>query len=248
MTTRNAESATRARRLAEEAAAAATAGAAEMAAMSAAMSGIAASGGEIAKIIKTIDEIAFQTNILALNAAVEAARAGEHGLGFAVVADEVRTLAQRAASAARETAGKIEGSIARTEQGVTINRRVSERLDEIVVKVRDVNALVAEVAAASQDQSTGVNQITGAIQQMDAVVQNNAVVAEQGAAAATELSSQADALVGAVGQLARLIGESGTERARAAATTRPTAAADAGLPSRRSGPAISRPEAVGVLN
>src|SRR5207344_1311163 len=123
---------------------------ATLADMMTSMQEIGASSGKIGKIIKTIDEIAFQTNILALNAAVEAARAGEAGMGFAVVADEVRNLAQRSAQAAKETATKIEGAIAKTAQGVGISSKVAARLQEIVAKVRQVDALIAEVANASR--------------------------------------------------------------------------------------------------
>src|ERR1022692_3094256 len=126
--------------------------------MIAAMEGIKVSSDETAKIIKTIDEIAFQTNILALNAAVEAARAGEAGMGFAVVADEVRNLAQRSAQAAKETAAKIEGSLTRTTQGVEISAKVAASLDEITAKVRQVDELVAEVSGASREQTEGIGQ------------------------------------------------------------------------------------------
>jgi methyl-accepting chemotaxis protein len=135
---------------------------AEMNAMSRSMDAIKGSSDNIAKIIKTIDEIAFQTNILALNAAVEAARAGEAGMGFAVVADEVRNLAQRSATAARETADKIEDSIRKSQEGVTISGRVSASLQEILTKARQVDDLVAEIASASKEQSPGVEQISTA--------------------------------------------------------------------------------------
>src|ERR1700751_6113059 len=127
-----------------------------------AMGEIISSSGKISKIIKTIDEIAFQTNILSLNAAVEAARAGEAGMGFAVVADEVRNLAQRSAQAAKETAAKIEGAINNTARGVTISTKVSEALNEIVNKSRQVNELAAEVAGASREQTQGITQINAA--------------------------------------------------------------------------------------
>ena len=116
-------------------------GVTDMQSMSAAMDAIKVSSDDIAKIIKTIDEIAFQTNILALNAAVEAARAGEAGMGFAVVADEVRNLAQRSAQAAKETAAKIEGAINKTAQGVQINGKVAAALNDIVTKARQVDEL-----------------------------------------------------------------------------------------------------------
>src|SRR5690606_32986476 len=117
--------------------------AADMGAMGAAMREIQSSSDEIRKIIKTIDEIAFQTNILALNAAVEAARAGEAGMGFAVVADEVRALAQRSAQAAKETAAKIENAVTRTHQGVALTSKVEQALNEIVSNSRRVDELIA---------------------------------------------------------------------------------------------------------
>lgn len=206
MTNRNAESAGKASELSRQARLAADAGATDMQAMSAAMTDIKASSDGIAKIIKTIDEIAFQTNILALNAAVEAARAGEAGLGFAVVAEEVRALAQRSAQAARETAVKIEDAITKTSQGVQISDKVSRSLAEIVDKVRSVDELVAEVSAASREQSQGVNQISSAVTQMDRIVQNNAAAAEESANAAEMLDAQSNALRAAIGELLRLAG------------------------------------------
>jgi len=190
MTKRNADNAHKANELAKDARLAADKGAKDIQAMSAAMEAIKVSSDDIAKIIKTIDEIAFQTNILALNAAVEAARAGEAGMGFAVVADEVRSLAQRCAQAAKETAGKIEGSITRTGQGVEISQRVTLSLNEIVLKVRQVDELVAEVSAASREQTGGLTQINTAVNAMDKVTQGSAASAEQCAAAAKELNAQ----------------------------------------------------------
>jgi ABC-type transporter Mla subunit MlaD len=180
-----------------------------MQAMSAAMDAIKTSSSDIAKIIKTIDEIAFQTNILALNAAVEAARAGEAGMGFAVVADEVRNLAQRSAQAAKETAAKIEGAIARTEQGVQISAKVAQALEEIVTKVRQVNQLVTEVSAASKEQTQGIDQVNTAVSQMDRVTQSNAASAEEAASASEELNAQALSLKDAVSQLLALAGTTG---------------------------------------
>ena len=173
--------------------------------MAAAMEAIKVSSDDIAKIIKTIDEIAFQTNILALNAAVEAARAGEAGMGFAVVADEVRNLAQRCAQAAKETAGKIEGAIAKTGQGVDISSKVAAALNEIVTKVRQVDELVSEVASASREQTDGITQINTAVGQMDKVTQSNAANAEESAAAAEELNSQAGIMKQSVAELLQLV-------------------------------------------
>jgi len=170
------------------------------------MEELKAASDDISKIIKTIDEIAFQTNILALNAAVEAARAGEAGMGFAVVAEEVRNLAQRSAQAAKETAGKIESTIAKTTQGVELNSKVAITLSEIVAKSRQLNELVTEVAGASREQSQGITQVTGAVAQMDKVVQNNAASAEESAGAAQELNGQADALKELGDQLLAMVG------------------------------------------
>jgi len=205
VTNRNAESAGKANELARQARKAADSGAGDMQAMTTAMQDIKTSSDDIAKIIKTIDEIAFQTNILALNAAVEAARAGEAGMGFAVVAEEVRALAQRAAQAARETAGKIEGAITKTTQGVQISAKVSLGLAEIVEKVRQVDELVAEVSTASHEQSQGVKQISTAVNQMDQIVQSNAAGAEESASASEELTAQSLTLQHIVEELHTLI-------------------------------------------
>jgi len=174
--------------------------------MAAAMKEIKTSGDDIAKIIKTIDEIAFQTNILALNAAVEAARAGEAGMGFAVVADEVRNLAQRAARSAKETSAKIENSVTKTAQGVHISEKVAQSLKEIIVKVREVDELAAGVASASKEQSHGISQVNVAVAQMDQVTQSNAASAEESASAAEELNAQAASLKESVAGLLQLIG------------------------------------------
>jgi len=173
--------------------------------MNAAMEAIKVSSDDIAKIIKTIDEIAFQTNILALNAAVEAARAGEAGLGFAVVADEVRNLAQRSAQAAKETAGKIEGAITKTAQGVGISSKVALTLNEIVIKVRQVDELVAEVAGASANRRRALRRSTR--RRPDGqVTQSNAANAEESAAAAEELNAQAISMKDSVAELLQLVG------------------------------------------
>jgi methyl-accepting chemotaxis protein len=206
MTKRNAENAQKANDLAKQTREAADKGAGDMQTMSAAMEAIKMSSDDIAKIIKTIDEIAFQTNILALNAAVEAARAGEAGMGFAVVADEVRNLAQRSAQAAKETAGKIEGAITKTTQGVVISSKVAQALNEIVTKARQMDELVTEVAGASREQTQGIAQIGTAVGQMDKVTQSTAASAEESASASQELNAQAETLKSMVHQLNLLVG------------------------------------------
>ena len=208
MTKRNAENAQKANDLAKEARHSADKGAGDMQTMSTAMEAIKVSSDDIAKIIKTIDEIAFQTNILALNAAVEAARAGEAGMGFAVVADEVRNLAQRSAQAAKETATKIEGAITKTGQGVEISAQVMLTLNDIVAKVRQVDDLISEVAGATREQTQGITQINTAVSQMDKVTQSTAASAEESAAAAEELNAQAETMRYSVSKLLELVGGS----------------------------------------
>lgn len=205
MTRRNAGHADSAKVLANQTRAAADSGSHDMNEMSRAMDAIKVSADNIAAIIKTIDEIAFQTNILALNAAVEAARAGEAGMGFAVVAEEVRTLAQRSARAAQETAEKIEDSIAKSQHGVAISGKVAAALTEILDKSRQVDDLIAEIAVASKEQSTGIAQINIAVSSMDAVTQSNAASAEESASAAEELNAQTSSVREAVGDLLRLV-------------------------------------------
>jgi methyl-accepting chemotaxis protein len=206
MTRRNTENAQQANDLARGARTAADQGSADMQKMNHAMEAIRGSSDDIAKIIKTIDEIAFQTNILALNAAVEAARAGDAGMGFAVVADEVRNLAQRSAQAAKETAAKIENAIGNSNQGVEISSLVTKALENIVVKVRQLDELAAGVANASREQTQGITQINGAVGQVEKVVQCNASNAEESAAAAEELNAQAATMKQSVGELLNLVG------------------------------------------
>lgn len=205
MTKRNAENSQKANDLSKQTRSAADRGAHDMEAMNLAMEAIKISSDDIAKIIKTIDEIAFQTNILALNAAVEAARAGEAGAGFAVVAEEVRNLAQRSATAAKETATKIEGAISKTAQGVELSGKVAVTLNDIVTKARQVDELAAEVAGASQEQMQGITQINQAVGQMDKVTQSNAASAEESAASAQELNAQATQMKQAVAHLLQLV-------------------------------------------
>ncbi len=205
MTRSNANDAGTAKELSSQTRKAAEAGVQEVGLMTEAMDAIKSSSDNIAKIIKTIDEIAFQTNLLALNAAVEAARAGEAGAGFAVVADEVRSLAQRSATAAKETEEKIQDAIAKGGRGVELCTKVSGALREIVDKARRVDDLVGQIATASHEQSAGIGQINTAMSQMDTVTQRNAAGAEETAAAAESLSSQATVLESAVADLRALV-------------------------------------------
>jgi methyl-accepting chemotaxis protein len=171
-----------------------------------AMSDINASSDKISKIIKVIDEIAFQTNILALNAAVEAARAGEAGMGFAVVADEVRNLAQRSAQAARDTAPLIEESITKSKDGKLKVDQVAEAIRFITEDSASVKTLVDEMRLGSQEQTKGITQVAKAISQMQQVTQTSAASAEEGAAAAEELTAQATAMKEVVGRLTAMVG------------------------------------------
>lgn len=206
MTRQNAENAKQANSMAVEARSSAEKGIEAMRQMTAAIGKIKESADSTAKIIKTIDEIAFQTNLLALNAAVEAARAGEAGKGFAVVAEEVRNLAQRSAEAAKNTAALIEESQGNSEHGVAVTAEVGDLLTQIAEKVQKVTDLVAEVSAASDEQAQGIDQINTAVSQMDQVTQRNAANAEESASASEELSAQARELNEMVWVLARIVG------------------------------------------
>jgi methyl-accepting chemotaxis protein len=213
MTKQNAENAGQANVLASDARKAAEGGATSMQRMVEAINDIQKSSDETAKIIKVIDEIAFQTNLLALNAAVEAARAGEAGKGFAVVAEEVRNLAMRSAEAAKNTANMIEESVKNSKNGVTISEEVRKALDGIVGGIAKTTDLVGEIAAASQEQAQGIDQVNTAVAQMDKVTQQNAANAEESASASEELSAQAEQMKGIVSELVHLVeGASGAGR------------------------------------
>ncbi len=220
MTQVNADHAETAKKITGETRAVAESGSHEMEGMRKAMDEIKASSDEISKIIKNIDEIAFQTNILALNAAVEAARAGEAGLGFAVVADEVRNLAQRCAQAAHETADKIEESIQRSSRGVEISKRAVDVFSEIVKGTRKVDEVVSQIAGASREQTQGISQINAAVSDLDKTVQANAASSEETAAAANELSAQSMALKDAVTSLSVLVGSIPAALAQSPTTSR----------------------------
>jgi len=201
-----AENAEKAKGLASDARSVAENGSRTMSEMTRAMAAIDDSSAEVAKIVKNIDEIAFQTNILALNAAVEAARAGEAGAGFAVVADEVRSLAQRSAAAAKETADKIEIAITNSRKGSECTAKVEESLAHIAERVNSTDSLVAEIATAAREQAQGIEQINVAIAQLDKISQSNSASAEESASAAEELDAQAQTLKDQVAKLRQLVG------------------------------------------
>jgi len=209
-TRQNADNAEMADGAVKETASAVDSGVASMQRMNTAINEIKESSNETSKIIKTIDDIAFQTNLLALNAAVEAARAGEAGKGFAVVAEEVRNLAQRSAEAASNTSRLIEQSQQNAGNGVNVAEEVAAQLNSIKESSGKVNTLIGEIAAASKEQSQGIEQVNTGVSEMDKVVQQNAANSEESASAAQELSSQAAELEQMVAQLQAVVGGKST--------------------------------------
>jgi methyl-accepting chemotaxis protein len=210
ITRQNASNARQANTMAAEARGATEKGMTSMSRMSQAISVIRQSSDETAKIVKTIDEIAFQTNLLALNAAVEAARAGEAGKGFAVVAEEVRNLARRSADAAKTTSSLIGDSQKNAENGVATVKETEEVLKKVAEHMQKMAHLVAEVSSASDEQSKGVDQINVAVSQLENVTQSNAATAEESASAGEELEAQSRELNQYVGSLLEVVhGSSG---------------------------------------
>ena len=215
----NADKATQASGLARTGAQTARDGGAAVGVLKTAMKDITDSARQIGEITSVIDSIAFQTNILALNAAVEAARAGEHGKGFAVVASEVRALAQRSASAAKEIKGLIDSSIERVRAGDASADQAVATVASAVQAITNVTVIMEEIAAASVEQSAGIEQVNIAVTQMDAVTQQNAALVEEASAAATSMAEQAQLLRDGVAVF-RIAGDAGAE------TVRPTGVGD----------------------
>ncbi len=214
MTSQNAEHARQADDLMRQAATVVKKASASMGELKRAMVKITTASDETGKIIRTIDEISFQTNLLALNAAVEAARAGEAGAGFAVVAEEVRNLALRAAEAAKNTQGLIEGNLANIEEGSRLVQATDQAFGEVEQSSGRVEGLVGEIASASNEQAQGVEQLNRALSEMDQVTQRLAANAEESAAAAEELSAQAVAMNANLDELVALVGLNGHQAAR----------------------------------
>jgi methyl-accepting chemotaxis protein len=246
MTRQNSDNARQANTMATETRGAVEKSREAMTRMGDAITRIKGSSDQTAKIIKTIDEIAFQTNLLALNAAVEAARAGDAGKGFAVVAEEVRNLAQRSAEAAKSTAALIEESQQNANNGVAVSNEVAGILSGIVESVHKLTQLIGEVSAASDEQSKGIEQIGTAVTQMDKLTQANAANAEESASASEELAAQAKELGDMVRVLVGIVKGAGSQDAFAPASAgprplpraaRPVAAAKPAAPRERAKPA-----------
>jgi len=208
-----------------------------------AMSGINDSARKIADIISVIDEIAFQTNLLALNAAVEAARAGEQGRGFAVVASEVRNLAGRSATAAKEIKDLIQDSVKKVEDGSLLVTQSGQTLEQIVISVKKVSDIVAEIAAASREQSLGIEQVGRAIMQMDELTQQNAALVEQATAASQNMTTEASALNEMMARYDSTgVASSASSSWTASSATQNSAASDAGSVKRPTAAAPVRGE------
>lgn len=206
MTQHNVEHVQRAKELSSKTRESVEIGTTETQEMAEAMNDIKNSGDDISKIIQTIDNIAFQTNILALNAAVEAARAGEAGAGFAVVADEVRSLAKRSAEAAQKTAEQIENSIKKSEKGVAITSKVAERLKEISINAEEMDTIVSSIEQASNEQSQGIQQVSTAVESIDQSIQSNAAQSAHSAKDSETLNAQVHSLKETVSTLQKLVG------------------------------------------
>lgn len=231
MTRRTAENVVAAKTLANRASQSADSSMADMNEMQAAMDGIRKSSDQVSIIIKTIDEIAFQTNILALNAAVEAARAGEAGQGFAVVADEVRNLAQRCTLAARETAGQISEAVERSHKGAQLSAKVGENLAGMAALTREIDEVIAKIATAAQDQSERAGQITTAMSEIDRVTQSNAAHAAEATNLVSQLEVQAKELSRPITSLVRLLYAREPREARPDGPPRSTGSAGAMKPA-----------------
>ena len=241
MTRQNAENASLARRLMSGAVEVAGRATDSMNRLTSSMAEISKASEETRKIINTIDEIAFQTNLLALNAAVEAARAGASGAGFAVVADEVRNLALRAAAAARNTAGLIDGTVERVKNGAHLVKQTNEEFEQMASAVRRSGEVVGEIAVACGEQAQGIGLVNDAVSQIDKVVQENAANAEESAATAEEVSAQAQHMRGFVGSLAGFVGGNGRGKNGDARATLPPAdrgRAGRGVSERQNGTAL----------
>ena len=205
MTRQNADNATQADTLMKKANQTVGKANTSMGELTVSMEGISKASEETQKIIKTIDEIAFQTNLLALNAAVEAARAGETGAGFAVVADEVRNLAMRAADAAKNTSGLIEDTVTKIKDGSDLVTTTNEAFTEVATGASKVWELVGQIAAASNEQASGIEQVNKAVAEMDKVIQQTAANAEESASASEEMNAQAEQMKGVVGELVKIV-------------------------------------------
>jgi methyl-accepting chemotaxis protein len=214
MTARNTEHSAEVAALSAQAGDRVRAATATLSQMVASMASIEQSSGKVAKILRVVDEIAFQTNILALNAAVEAARAGEAGMGFAVVADEVRGLAQRSAQSARDTAALIEESMAATSQGQSKVSELTAAIDAVTQAIGQVQALAAQVHHASAQQKQGFEQVTVALHQIERATQTNAASAEESAATSETLNAEAEQTLANVDRLAAMVGASRAGSAR----------------------------------